>query len=38
LSHGDRRLNDAFCVCAGVVRAPADPKQPEPDLVLTSRS
>jgi hypothetical protein len=29
-----RRLNDAFCVCVGEVRAPADPAQPEPDLVL----
>ena len=29
-----RRLNDAVCVCVGEVRAPADPDQPEPDLVL----
>jgi hypothetical protein len=29
-----RRLNDAVCVCVGEVRAPADPAQPEPDLVL----
>ena len=29
-----RRLNDAVCVCVGEVRAPADPGQPEPDLVL----
>ena len=28
------RLNDAVCVCAGEVRAPRDPAQPEPDLVL----
>jgi hypothetical protein len=29
-----RRLNDVVCVCVGEVRAPADPAQPEPDLVL----
>lgn len=29
-----RRLNDAVCVCVGEVRKPADPAQPEPDLVL----
>jgi hypothetical protein len=29
-----RRLNDAVCVCVGEVRAPRDPSQPEPDLVL----
>jgi hypothetical protein len=29
-----RRLNDAVCVCVGEVRPPADPAQPEPDLVL----
>ena len=29
-----RRLNDAVCVCVGEVRAPADPAQSEPDLVL----
>jgi hypothetical protein len=29
-----RRLNDAVCVCVGEVRAPDDPAQPEPDLVL----
>jgi Protein of unknown function (DUF3237) len=29
-----RRLNDAVCVCVGEVRAPADPVQSEPDLVL----
>jgi hypothetical protein len=28
------RLNDAVCVCVGEVRAPADPAQAEPDLVL----
>jgi hypothetical protein len=28
------RLNDAVCVCVGEVRAPDDPTQPEPDLVL----
>jgi hypothetical protein len=29
-----RRLNDAVCVCVGEVRAPGDPDQVEPDLVL----
>jgi len=29
-----RRLNDCVCVCVGEVRTPADPAQPEPDLVL----
>jgi hypothetical protein len=29
-----RAVNDAVCVCVGEVRAPADPAQPEPDLVL----
>jgi hypothetical protein len=29
-----RRLNDTVCVCSGEVRAPADPNQPEPDLIL----
>jgi hypothetical protein len=29
-----RRLNDVVCVCAGEVRAPADPVQEEPDLVV----
>ena len=29
-----RRLNDAVCVCVGEVRAPADPDQLEPDLVV----
>ena len=29
-----RRLNDTVCVCVGEVRAPADPDQQEPDLVL----
>ena len=29
-----RRLNDGVCVCVGEVRAPADPDQVEPDLVL----
>ena len=29
-----RRLNDAVCVCVGEVRTPADPEQPEPDLVV----
>jgi hypothetical protein len=29
-----RRLNDVVCVCAGEVRAPSTPGQPEPDLVL----
>ena len=29
-----RRLNDTVCVCIGEVRTPADPDQPEPDLVL----
>jgi hypothetical protein len=28
------RLSDAVCVCVGEVRAPADPDQPEPDLVV----
>ena len=28
------RLNDAVCVCAGEVRAPSDPAQAEPDLVI----
>jgi hypothetical protein len=29
-----RRLNDAVCVCVGEVRAPADPAQAGPDLVI----
>jgi hypothetical protein len=29
-----RRLNDVVCVCAGELRAPADPLQASPDLVL----
>jgi hypothetical protein len=29
-----RRLNDAVCVCTGEVRAPADPGQPGPVLVI----
>lgn len=29
-----RRLNDAVCVCVGEVRAPNDPDQEEPDLVV----
>jgi len=29
-----RRLNDTLCVCVGEVRAPADPAESEPDLVL----
>jgi NAD(P)-dependent dehydrogenase (short-subunit alcohol dehydrogenase family) len=29
-----RRFNDAVCVCVGEVRTPADPAQPEPDLVV----
>ncbi|HEY6379845.1 MAG TPA: hypothetical protein VI316_11770 [Candidatus Dormibacteraeota bacterium] len=29
-----RRLNDVICVCVGEVRAPADPVQPEPDLMV----
>ena len=29
-----RRLNDVVCVCVGEVRAPADPDQLEPDLVV----
>ena len=29
-----RRLNDAVCVCAGEVRAPTDPGQAGPDLVM----
>ena len=28
------RLNDTVCVSIGEVRAPDDPDQPEPDLVL----
>ena len=28
------RLNDAVCVCAGEVRAPGDPAQAGPDLVM----
>ena len=28
------RLNDAVCVCVGEVRAPADPAQAGPDLVM----
>jgi hypothetical protein len=28
------RLNDCICVCVGEVRRPADPDQPEPDLVI----
>jgi len=29
-----RRLNDVVCVCVGEVRAPVDPSQESPDLVL----
>jgi hypothetical protein len=29
-----RRLNDVVCVCVGEVRAPGDPGQESPDLVL----
>jgi hypothetical protein len=29
-----RRLNDVVCVCAGEVRAPSDPDQAGPDLVI----
>jgi hypothetical protein len=29
-----RRLNDAVCVCVGEVRAPGDPGQAGPDLVI----
>ena len=29
-----RRLNDVVCVCVGEVRAPSDPDQLEPDLVI----
>jgi hypothetical protein len=29
-----RRLNDVICVCTGEVRAPTDPHQAEPDLVI----
>jgi hypothetical protein len=29
-----RRLNDAVCVCTGEVRAPGDPAQAGPDLVI----
>ncbi len=29
-----RRLNDVVCVCVGEVRAPTDPSQREPDLVI----
>jgi hypothetical protein len=29
-----RRLNDAVCVCTGEVRAPIDPGQAGPDLVI----
>ena len=29
-----RRLNDAVCVCVGEVRAPSDPGQAGPDLVI----
>jgi hypothetical protein len=29
-----RRLNNAVCVCTGEVRAPSDPGQPGPDLVI----
>jgi hypothetical protein len=29
-----RRLNDVVCVCVGEVRAPGDPDQESPDLVL----
>jgi hypothetical protein len=29
-----RRLNDAVCVCTGEVRAPGDPGQAGPDLVI----
>ena len=28
------RLNDAVCVCVGEVRAPVDPAQAGPDLVM----
>ena len=36
LSDSDRyrRLNDVVCVCVGEVRAPADPNQDSPDLVI----
>jgi hypothetical protein len=36
LSDSDRyrRLNDVVCVCAGEVRAPADPTGPSSDLVV----
>jgi hypothetical protein len=30
----DRRLNDAVCVCTSEVRAPSEPGQPGPDLVV----
>ena len=29
-----RRLNDVVCACAGEIRAPSDPDQHEPDLVV----
>ena len=29
-----QRLNDVVCVCVGEVRAPEDPDQPEPDVVV----
>jgi hypothetical protein len=29
-----RRLNDVVCVTVGEVRAPSDPGQPGPDLVV----
>jgi hypothetical protein len=29
-----RRLDDVVCVCVGEVRAPADPQDPNPDLVV----
>ena len=29
-----QRLNDAICVTVGEVRAPSDPDQAEPDLVV----
>ena len=36
LSDGERyrRLNDVVCMCVGEVRAPADPEQDGPDLVI----
>ena len=29
-----RRLNDVVCVCVGEVRAPSEPDQESPDLVI----